>query len=612
MVKTVIEFFIASVLMASKSLNVSIVSCLLLLAAPWSCGPSGEAGAAPDATADMSGSWDGAKPPYVLDGTVTFERDEARTATDTLGEYGATLEVTDAAGLVWSLHVPKQAGLLPLEVSMTAISALQAGPDGPVLEAGVVFEPDGLLFVEGARLRVTLSGDAETVAFYRFAGDGSGLQLAPFRFSDHEFTVDIEHFSGAAAARFPSVAALCAQATADYEAQLLKVQALKGTEITIPDPPSVDLTCVRDKGKATARQRACDDYVGAVELPEGPLAAAMIAADRARTLVCGGDSRAFQDLSPILWRWYKKITLLTKLPRRADTYYPVLKASLRLERQYSLLSSEASPSVAIPSGASRAAAARDELLKRLKDEHDLQVVDAILPLDRDACMLGPDTCDLETTLKKLSERLRFQVTLDVSLDVNEPTALDDQGQYCVPGAKGHIATSAKGTFQYDAAGDELTPATIPSTVDEGMLEVPFMDEVGCGFDETRTLVGPAAFEAGLRLDFDPCDEAGNEIAVATIGTNELTAQTEVWHADIRYPHAPADDHSEEGVEYYTAMFAWPAFKTYAPDPTAPPYVFRPTIENRTATPIDQTWSGTSAASPRVEGSLHLKIEHTPL
>ncbi len=87
-------------------------------------------------------------------GSTTFAVDSSVKAE---GEYKADgselkLELTDGAGLTWTLVIPDQALDYPQKLSMTSLKDLSSEDIVGKLVGGVMLEPDGLQFIIPARL----------------------------------------------------------------------------------------------------------------------------------------------------------------------------------------------------------------------------------------------------------------------------------------------------------------------------------------------------------------------------------------------------------------------------------------------------------------------------
>ena len=114
---------------------------------------------------------------------------------------GGVLVTTDSRGNVFTLTIPVDALLAPVEITMTPISGAEGLPDGEGL-VGVSFEPEGLVFSGRASLTIDINEHSDLSDSFAFATliDGEDFHLTPFQVEDNQVSFIVDHFSTSAVA----------------------------------------------------------------------------------------------------------------------------------------------------------------------------------------------------------------------------------------------------------------------------------------------------------------------------------------------------------------------------------------------------------------------------
>jgi hypothetical protein len=162
-----------------------------------------------------------------------------------------SLNVTNAAGWVWTLEFPGDALTEPETITMTPFAAVDSSQALVPLTNGVSLQPDGLQFCDGVTLTATPPSAFGPYAALLMAGaDGSGLQFVDSTNQGGSLSTTLSHFTSAsitdpsASQWAASVAAQLPKAQAAYGQASNAIQALmKNTTNQPPPPPDYPWSC---------------------------------------------------------------------------------------------------------------------------------------------------------------------------------------------------------------------------------------------------------------------------------------------------------------------------------------------------------------------------------
>jgi len=131
-------------------------------------------------------------------GNATFTLDNNATATGEFVADGKTplvLSVTDSKGATWTLDVPADALLYGETITMTAMRDVSLG--GEKLDGGVQLSPDGLTFLNPAKLTVKSNEYNDTAYFLQGNHDGGNATYVAYKtdMGSLSVTATIRHFS---------------------------------------------------------------------------------------------------------------------------------------------------------------------------------------------------------------------------------------------------------------------------------------------------------------------------------------------------------------------------------------------------------------------------------
>jgi hypothetical protein len=215
-------------------------------------------------------------PQLSLLGNFTFTVDKTRSVSANYLADGTVLamQLTDDAGLNWSLTIPGDALDVPTTITMTALSDLQGAGYPSGFLGGILLEPDGLYFLTDAEL--TLSGSGSDALLVNGSQNGTAVEPALPGFQKGSFL--ISHFS--------SWALISPPKTPPHEnlvenpddvIENVKL-LLANKKLTVPEPPSQPLGCQtqpQSDEAAHAQDQIISNYYDALFTPEndyiGPL-----------------------------------------------------------------------------------------------------------------------------------------------------------------------------------------------------------------------------------------------------------------------------------------------------------------------------------------------------
>ncbi|MEX2162524.1 MAG: hypothetical protein WD751_11530 [Anaerolineales bacterium] len=173
----------------------------LLLAACGSAAPA--SGSATTAATSAPTQAPGASEPNPLNVSVILDDDLAASAV--ISAAGGSLSAQAADGAKFTLVLPEGALQGDETITLTPLSGVEGLPFSGGVVGGVQLAPEGLRLLQPATLTIespdtTAAEGFETVAF-GYHEDGQGVYLNPSTIEGNVLTLEIWHFSGAAAAQ---------------------------------------------------------------------------------------------------------------------------------------------------------------------------------------------------------------------------------------------------------------------------------------------------------------------------------------------------------------------------------------------------------------------------
>jgi hypothetical protein len=439
-------------------------------------------------------------------GSIKFTADAAKKQSVAFAADGkdASLSVTDAAGYVWTLTIPKDALLSPRTITLTPFASVDSSQAALPVKSGVLMEPDGLQFTDAATLTVTPPASMTRKGVMIIAGqDGSQVEFAETTQNGSTYSAPIWHFSSGGWGDPPDdkLSQLEQQAFAQYQQAEAELKALERVVEQPPVPPDLELKC-QDQDNDAAEQQA-DAYTDQFFARERPVVQRLLGA--ARTLALLGADPGDNGLALVAELFE------TRVKRRVDTLFAdysgdpkklfaVAKVALAAERQYALLGGS-TPTGWLPQITDWARRARDYYLDKLRKEHDYSVFPQVLiAVERTVVLLtGHD--DSGDFIQKMLDAMTFKLTLD------------GRYQWSVSGkeqSKGNVVTHGEVTLHADPGAVAL----------RGQGSFNYLSSSMTMNGESGTVVG-APFPVVVELqNFDACHAMTVDILMDRFGGNE--------------------------------------------------------------------------------------------
>lgn len=138
--------------------------------------------------------WDGAAPDPILVQPVLNTNVTVSAAVDA---SGATLRLTNGAGVVFALNLPTNSVLVPTTVTMTLVQSLAGQPFTNGLIRAVELRPEGLHLFKPGTLTITFPGGAPAdFTAFSYGRGGRDFHLYPAFARSGQVVLPIHHFSG--------------------------------------------------------------------------------------------------------------------------------------------------------------------------------------------------------------------------------------------------------------------------------------------------------------------------------------------------------------------------------------------------------------------------------
>ncbi len=340
----------------------------------------------PAPTEPQSGSSGNQNTPsgYTNIGTISYTEDASRQKTVQLDSTAVDVSTTDANGIKWDLHIPKQDMQSNTTISITPIKNVKSDTTFDITN-GVVFQPDGFTFSNPATLTVTVPQSSDKFVFFSFSQDGKSVELTPFSQSGGSYTVPVTHFSGTAAAQVKYFNKLCAIGHAQYNMGLEEENKILQQPITALAPPDIDYGCGLDASK----EKLIDDYIKQLETPEDTVIKRMLGGLSTMDLAgCDTNFGGLAQASKLAERVFKKAQAAYNQYSSDNKKYPaIVKALLTASASMQAMGVSSPPDLLANLGA-WANRYYDAQLTKLTQDHDYSVISSLLSLSTQAQIFG--------------------------------------------------------------------------------------------------------------------------------------------------------------------------------------------------------------------------------
>ena len=343
-------------------------------------------------------------------GTISYSPDYSREKSAELDTTAIDISTTDASGIKWDLHIPKQDFQSSTTISITPIINVKSDTTYNITN-GVVFQPDGFQFTTPAVLTITFPQLSQKNAFYLFSQDGKSVEFAPFSDSAGSYKIPITHFSGSATGAPHNLSEFCAIGTAKYNEALNEENNILQQTPVVPVPPDIDLGCGIDPSK----EKILDDYLKQFMLPEDTVIKKMLGGLSAMQLAgCnsnitdGGMAQAGKLAEHLL----QKAQMAYNQYSNDNKKYPaVVKAMLSASAKFQLLGGTP-PANELAQLGTWAKNYYDAQLLKLTQNHDYSVIHSLLTLAAEAQLFGVDA----PYYNQIMNATTFKLTINEGLE----------------------------------------------------------------------------------------------------------------------------------------------------------------------------------------------------
>ena len=542
----------------------------------------------------QAGTFTMADGPVTFLGNVRFTADAGRSQSLNFAADGsaARFSVTNAAGWVWTLNIPNDALLSPQTISMTPFASVEARNARLPVTAGVQLSPAGIQFCDWVTLTATAPAPLGAHATLLMANDdGSDLYLVPTTNSANGFSINLLHFSSAAATD-PSdqqlnnlVNQYLPQIQAAYQNAVKQAKALQRAVVLPPEPPDYDWNC-----DPSGQQDQIAAYTQSLFAKETAVVQQLLSNARMLELVGVQESPAVGDvaLGVIETAMYRKVdTLLGSYSGDPKKWYAVVNVALKVEHDDELLGGSGRPDW-WPKIQNWGLRNVDYLWDQLRNYHKYSKAWALPILARQLALIGVDI-DVGNLLDKLAKALTFKLTLDMKFQFKD---WDSGGT-----VDAQVAEEAKGTVGKLVAGmnPPYTIVTNHIPIVSGSWAKPLSE---CSY----SLDAGQSSTWSIALGLQPCGKPPEAFLLLTGPNPPIETWTGCQSAAVPSPWL--------GVVYGTAFIC-----VSGQNGAGGLYDFP--IQDGNAELVNQTVSGDSSlgrcADPfqKASGTIQILIEHNP-
>lgn len=486
------------------------------------------------------------------------------------GTDDSTLSVTDNKGLIWRLDIPKNALQQSQNIKMTAMNRANVDTLG-AMAGGIVLEPDGLIFLEPAKLTVT--GEDVNVKSLLLTGnkDGSNLNFICCENKDGEVSADIFHFSTVMLPNMDEDTQIKNITVQVDEQQKNAVKnaydILKRPIDEPPIPPDISLKCKKGTHDLDMNQYY-NQFLQNLKEPEMSAVTQLLGAERSKQILgTSQNDDSMEIAAKLLERLRTKIKILIdKYQGQPEKFYSTAAAFTQVENMYLLAGGQDDtdwfPLIKWCENVTR------HYLSELTDKHDYTSIHALVRAAKTLELIGGDGY---AYLSKIENALKF----DLSLDIN-------------------MRTMADYYFKY-----ELT-ATIPINLTLGGDFVVGEGLGTCEYSSVTSPIGqfisPSSYPCeAIITEFDPCMDD-----IVKLSLDKIGSENETWYFTLSGQTVTDDNTSQ-----------WLANMLFANE-TSTSFDFSTNLKNLNVNAVDETINKTAIDEElQLEGSIHITMVHKP-
>lgn len=505
-------------------------------------------------------------------GSATFMADDTKSTSINYPANGtdATLRITDSNGLTWRLDIPKDALPQSQTIKMTAMRNVSVDTLG-AMKGGVILEPDGLTFLEPAKLTVTGEGLSAKSLLLTGKKDGSSLSFTVCENKEGGVSADIFHFSTAVLPDAGEEAQM--RDLADRANEHCNDAAKHANDILKhpidepPIPPDIALKCKKGTHDLDIN-KYYSQFLNELQEPEMSAVKELLGAERSKQLVgTSTNDDSLNNAAKLLDRLRTKVKrLIDKYQSQPDKFYATSTAFTQVERMYQLIGGKDTPDWALLQ--KWCENVTQYYLSELTDKHDYTAIHAAIRAARTLQLLGGDG---DAYLQKLESALKFELKVETDM-----------------------RTVAENYFSYNLTG------TIPIQLTFGGDLVVGDGSGTCEYASAKSpiakYVSPGSYTCKAEITkFDPCVED-----VVKLSLDKFGAEEETWSYTL------------SGMTYADdSLSGWLAAKLFNTENSSL-FDFSASLQNLNVNAVDQTLDKKATEDGLdLEGSIHLTLMHKP-
>jgi len=323
-----------------------------------------------------------------------------------------TLDLTDSAGLHWTLKVPAGAVKWPETITMTALTDVRSS-NIPGKLAGVMLEPDGLRFDAPAEL--TVSGGAPGGSSIFLSGNADGSSVTFAMPGDKPNSTFVTHFSTLLlnwGDEDPDFETIRERGVEMYKVLAQMAKEMLKEKIKVPVPPSLTPHCVGQAEKE-ANSKKLAEFENAFDNPEMQLLEYMLSI-RAQLQLSGSSYIDSAAENGLMQRMVSKADALIS-QYGGDVEKLTAIASVVMKTAYNASfegGAENDVAPLLTKLGELYVKAIDKFFLKLTKEHDYRYVEPIVDALRVAHLLGTGAqISYEELVERLKKALHFNAVI---------------------------------------------------------------------------------------------------------------------------------------------------------------------------------------------------------
>lgn len=340
-------------------------------------------------------------------GTASYTFDNSSAKTVELSNSTQSISITDKKGIKWTLTVPQQTTFSKVQIKMTALNEVTQSSSDCNINSGIIFEPHGLIFDTPATLSVEFpAGKTTPSLFFSISGKGQNdtLMLEPAELQGKIYKMNIFHFSGMMSGDPLDPESLGESFSGDYDKAKAEAQAIANQPLNVPVPPDITPDYCAD---GISQDGVAQGYVEQLSNPERKAITKLLSIGKSMALLGHEGVDPVADALPLSERLITKAKqIINQYGSDENKFYCVMVAALQIARENSLLGGDHTEEITSLL-ATKIGALEENLLDKLKNEHDYTLIKYLVNVERFRALLG-GTGDF---LDRLSNATNFEINI---------------------------------------------------------------------------------------------------------------------------------------------------------------------------------------------------------